>query len=148
MFSVGEHLESGQCERDRQSNGPTPSAQCSSLDEILGLIEDSMQPALTGFGGINRDSFGDGGPPLSLSSGDTNHPPEPPVISDPDKQALQRLVSRAVPQDELPSVIGSIFSNMKTTDIVGCLQQSDAQCFIDMIDQARYHTVLPLGLTH
>ena len=107
-----------------------------------------MQPALTGSGGTNKGSFGDGFPPLPLSPGDTNHPPEPPLVSDPDKQALQRLVSRAVPQDELPSVIGSIFSNMKTTDIVGSLQQSGAQRFIDVIDQACYHAVLPLGLTH
>ena len=73
---------------------------------------------------------------------DTNYLSEPPLILDSNKEALQRLVSRDVPQDELPSVIEAVISNAKAADIVKCLQESDAQTFIDVMDEARHHAIL------
>ena len=51
--------------------------------------------------------------------------------------ALQRLMDGAVPQDELPFLIGMVVSNLKAAKIVQFLQGSDAQTFIDVIDQVR-----------
>ncbi|KAF9780762.1 kinase-like domain-containing protein [Thelephora terrestris] len=62
----------------------------------------------------------------------------PPIfISDSDKRVLQRLFSSSVSQDELLSMITTIVSNVKPTDIAKCLEGADdAQTFIDTIDQA------------
>ena len=83
--------------------------------------------------------------PLPLPSGDTNNPSEPAPILDSDRQALERLVSHAVPQGELPSVIETIVSSMRAADIVECLRESDAQTFIDVTDEARHQVILSLG---
>ena len=56
------------------------------------------------------------------------------------EQAWQRLISRAVPQDELPSLIETIFSDRRRTDMVDRLQGSDAQAFIDVVDGVCQHT--------
>ena len=100
-----------------------------------------MPPGLTNFGGIYRDSFGEICLPLSLPTGDTNHLSEPPLISDSGGLALQCLVSRAIPQDELPSVIETIVSNLKAADIVKRLRGNDAQTFADIIDEACNHVI-------
>jgi hypothetical protein len=60
-----------------------------------------------------------------------------PPIFDSRGRALRRLASGTVPQDELPSLIESIVSNVKPTDIVELLPESDAQMFIDVIDEVR-----------
>ena len=80
-------------------------------------------------------------PSLPLPPGSTNSTSKPPLIFDSNKQTLQRLISRAVPQDELPSVIAAVVSNIKAADIVECLQGSDAQTFIDIIDEACNHAI-------
>ena len=88
-----------------------------------------------------------------MDESDTHSPPLPedtdplesPFVLESDKRALQRLVNRAILQDELPSVIGTIVSNMESTDIVKCLQASEAQTFIDVIDEACHHPIQPLG---
>lgn len=49
-------------------------------------------------------------------------------------RALQRLISSAIPQDELPSLIKSIVSNVRADNIVSSLQGGDAQMFIDVMD--------------
>ncbi|KAF9778164.1 hypothetical protein BJ322DRAFT_500310 [Thelephora terrestris] len=69
--------------------------------------------------------------------GDVNHISELPLgsTSDAGQRALQRLISPSVPQDELPSLIETVALNTKTADIVQCLRGSDAQKFIDVIDQ-------------
>jgi len=51
------------------------------------------------------------------------------------------LVSRTVSQDELPFTIGMIVSNVKAADIAGCLQGSDAQTFVDVIDEVCHHAI-------
>lgn len=69
--------------------------------------------------------------------GDENRISESPpiLISDSDKRALQRLVSSSISQDELSSLIETVVSNTKAANIVQCLRGSDAQIFIDVIDQ-------------
>lgn len=89
--------------------------------------------------------MGKSGPPSPLFLGDTSDLSEPSLLFDPDREALRRLVSRAVPQHELPSVIGAVVSNVKATDIIRCLQGSNAQTFIDVMDEACHRTVLTAG---
>jgi hypothetical protein len=66
---------------------------------------------------------------------------DPPIVLDPDDQSLQRLISRTVPRSELASLIETIFSNKKVADLVDCLQSSDVQAFIDVIDEVLRHTL-------
>lgn len=80
-------------------------------------------------------------PPLLA---DANNPSKQSPIPDSDVRALQRFVSGTVPQDELSSVIETVVSNVKVTDIVRCLQGSDAQAFIDLMDEARHHAIASL----
>ena len=87
-------------------------------------------------------AMGESGLPSPPLPKDTSRLSKPPLISYPNNRALQRLVSRDVPQDELPSVIEAIVSDTKATDIVECLQGGDAQTFIDVIDKARHHAIL------
>ena len=74
---------------------------------------------------------------------DMDHPPDPSAL-DPDDQALQHLINRAVPQSELASLIETIFSNKKVADVVDYFQGADAQTFIDVIDEVWRRTLLPL----
>ena len=83
---------------------------------------------------IGGKAIGDGGAP-SLH---TNDPSDPSIPNDPHGRAWQRLISCAVPQDELPSLIELIFSDKKTVNMVDRLQESDAQAFIDVIDGVRH----------
>ena len=86
-------------------------------------------------------------PPFPLLPGDTNNPSEQSHIPDSDERALQRLVSRAIPEDELLSVIETVVSNVKAIDIVRHLRGSDAQAFIDVIDKARHRTIISLRIS-
>ena len=83
--------------------------------------------------------MGKSGVTLPSPPGDTSHTPEHS-----DRRTLQCLISRAVPQDELPSVIEAIVSNVNAPDIVKCLQPGDAQSFIDAIDEACHREILLL----
>ena len=86
--------------------------------------------------------MGEGGPPSPLLPEDANSPSEQSHIPDSDaRRALQRLVSRDIPQDELPATIKTVVSNLKAADIVRHLQGSDVQAFIDVIDEACYHFI-------
>ena len=107
------------CEHLTQSSAssfpaPAPSAF---IDGNLGIVEDAPPP------------------------GGTNNTSEPSLNSDPVKRALRRLVSQAVLQDELPSVVETIVSNMKAASIAEFLEEGDAQTFVDVIDEARRHTI-------
>ena len=64
------------------------------------------------------------GIPLDLSS----------ITLDPYDQAWQRLLSGTVPQDELASLMDTIFSNNKGIKIAECLQGNVVQIFIDVTD--------------
>ena len=107
------------CEHLTQSDAssfpaPAPNAF---IDGDLGIVEGTPPP-----GGANNTS-------------------EPPLNSDSGKQALHRLVSQAVLQDELPSVVETIVSTMKAASIVEFLEEGDAQTFVDVIDEARRRTI-------
>ena len=90
--------------------------------------------------------MGDGGTPSPLPSPCHNPTqrvkgsPGPSMVTDSHEQKWQRLISGAAPQDELPSLIETIFSN-KTTNIVDRLQESNAQAFINVIDGVRHQTL-------
>ena len=83
--------------------------------------------------------------PCIDSALDTDLPPDPPIVLGPHNQALQRLISCTVPQGERASLIETIFSDKKVTDLVDCLRSSDVQTFIDVIDEVRRHTFYPRG---
>jgi len=75
-------------------------------------------------------------PHLILILHDT--PPDPSIVIDPQEQAWQRLITCAVPRDELPSLIETIFSGRRS-NVVGRLRGSDAQAFIDIMYEVRHH---------
>ena len=58
---------------------------------------------------------------------------------------LLRLVSGAVPQIEIPSVIETIVTNTKAAAIVETLQGNDAQTFIDVVDAVCETLTIPEG---
>jgi hypothetical protein len=61
-------------------------------------------------------------------------PSGPPTIIDSYDQAWQHLVSGSTPQDELASLMETIFSSEKAADMADCLKGNDVQTFIDVID--------------
>ena len=126
---------------------PTPGDRPSAEDVLHGLEKASMSwtPAQTVAcpPAINPptlnlcSSTGESTDDETYSTSQTNnaiHFSEPPLALDPE-EAFRRLVGGAVPQDELPSLIETVVSNLKATNIVRRLQESDAQTFIDVIDQ-------------
>ena len=92
--------------------------------------------------------MGEGGPSLPLPPKYTNHAHKPPLVPDSNRRALRRLISRTVPQHELLSVIETIFSNVKAADTVKCLEESDAQTFIDIVDEACHRYSITEKLVH
>ena len=83
-----------------------------------------------------------GGTSLSLSPPNLNptrRPPDPSVTIDFQEQAWQQLIARAAPRDKLPSLIETIFSGK--TDVVDRLRESDAQAFIDMMDEVCHYSL-------
>jgi hypothetical protein len=72
-------------------------------------------------------------------------PPNPSIVIDSYDQAWQRLISGAAPQDELVSLVETVFSNERVTDMAD-LQGNDVQTCIDLID-AVWHYALP-SLNH
>jgi hypothetical protein len=75
--------------------------------------------------------------------------PNPPIILDSYDQAWQRFISGAAPRDELASLMETIFSSEKATNMADRLQGSDVQTCIDVIDMV-WHCALPspeYGLT-
>jgi hypothetical protein len=70
-------------------------------------------------------------------------PPDPSTSIDSYDQAWQRLISGAVPQDELASLIETIFSSEKATDVADSLKGNDVQTFIDVLDGVWHHALPP-----
>jgi len=77
-------------------------------------------------------------PPPSPGLDPTQHLPDPSISIDPQEQAWQRLIARAAPHDELPSLIETILSE-STTNVIDRLSETDAQAFIDVMDEVRRH---------
>ena len=71
---------------------------------------------------------------------ETGRPSQPSLTLDSWEQALQRLIDGALPRYELATVIDSIYSSQEATDIVGRLQERDAQTFIDVIHEVCDHS--------
>ena len=88
----------------------------SSLNEDLILIEDAAPPSPT---------------------------PGQPLLLDPGERALQRLISRNVPEDELASIFEAIFSSRRTIDTASSLTEGGPQTFIDAMDEVNSHALLP-----
>ncbi|KAF9780774.1 kinase-like domain-containing protein [Thelephora terrestris] len=66
----------------------------------------------------------------------TNHVHNPTPILDSGQQALQRLVSGAAPQEELPSLVETVVSHIKAADISNHLQGTELQTLVDVLNQA------------
>jgi len=115
------------------------------LDTNHGLVEDVALPVLISCSVPGEAILGDGDtsvlllpPPLDPEQ-HTSNPLDPSTTID-YEQAWQRLTSHPVPQDELPSLIETIFSDKRGTDMVMRLSEDDAPAFLDMIDEVRHHT--------
>ena len=81
-------------------------------------------------------------PPSSPDLDSARHLPGPSIAVDPQEQAWQRLITRAVPSGELSSLIETIFLGRKS-NAVGRLRGSDAQAFIDTMDEVGHHAHSP-----
>jgi len=79
--------------------------------------------------------------PLLDAAQHTSDPIDPSTPVDSYEQTWKRLISHAVPQGELPSLIETIFSDRKRTDMVNRLQKREAQAFVDMIDGVSHQTL-------
>ena len=117
-------------------NPPAPPPVLSP-DDNPGPIEGAAHLMLMDIDTVGTTVSGGGAPPS-----DANGLPDPPTATDPHKQAWQQLISPTTPQDELPSLIETIFSDRKTMDMANPLRASDAQVFIDVIDGVRHHVLI------
>ena len=108
-----------------------------------------MHPVRIGRSLTNEKAARDGNAPLPLLSRrhdpaqHANNPPDPPFAIGSLEQAWKRLISRTVPQDELPFLIKTIFSDRETIKMVDQLRGSDAQAFVDIIDGVRQCPLFP-----
>jgi len=121
------------------------SAQSSLLDDSHGLVEDAALPVLTNCSVPGEAGLDGGGtsvllpPPRLDPARHTTDPLDLPTALD-YEQAWQRLTSRPIPQDELPSLIKTIFSDKRGTDMVTRLSGDNAPAFIDTVDGVRHRT--------
>jgi len=69
----------------------------------------------------------------------TQHLPDPLIPVGSQEQVWRQLIARTVPRDELPSTIEAILSG-REINVVDLLTGSDAQAFIDIMDEVRYRT--------
>jgi len=74
------------------------------------------------------------GLPIPQPPGATDQSSEPSLVPDAGEQALRCLISDTIPKGKLALFIELIFSSKKATDTVSCLQGSDAQAFVDVVD--------------
>ena len=58
-------------------------------------------------------------------------------------QGWKRLINDAVPQNELASLVETVFSKENITDLVDLLQGEHVQIFIDVIDTVWHHALQP-----
>ena len=64
-------------------------------------------------------------------------PAEPSLVLDSGERALQCLISGATPQGECTSLMETILSSEKATDMVDRLGETDAQTFVNVVDEVR-----------
>jgi len=65
--------------------------------------------------------------------------PDPPFFLGPNISACERLLRGGFDRNELAFLIEAIFSSEEEVKMICCLNVYDAQIFIDVIDQVRYH---------
>ena len=112
MFTLANHWSVLTCfECDRQSSEPNTPTPGTFLDEDLSLVEDTVPHT-----------------PI----------PGPSLVLDSGQRALERLINRSALGCELVSLIEAIFSSRRATEIVDGLTGSDAQTFIDVMDEVRH----------
>ena len=73
----------------------------------------------------------------------TTEPAGPSPTLYPGERALQSLIGGTTHQSERILLIGTICSSRKATEMVGRLRGSDAQTFIDVVDEVRHHSPIP-----
>ena len=119
-------------ERNRQSDELNPPAPESTFpDGNSDFVEDAT-PSMC-IDSSDGDSMGESGLSMPPQPGDIAGPSELSLVLDSGERALGRLISGDHPQGELTSLIKKIFSSRKAIDAVGCLGESEAQTFIDVI---------------
>ena len=100
----------------------------------FGLVEGATHPAFIGCSVTYGKAMSNDDTPLPLPSPGL----DPSITIDSQEQAWQRLITRAVPRDDLPSVIETILSGRKS-DVADRLREGDAQAFIEIMDEVRHH---------
>jgi hypothetical protein len=83
------------------------------------------------------------GPTKAKSSISTPNGYNFPPPAEPSLVLALCLIGGGVPEDERTSLIEVIFSSGKTIDTTRHLQRSDAQTFIDVVDEVRYRSSIP-----
>ena len=58
---------------------------------------------------------------------------------DPGEQALQRLISDTISQDEVAPLIEAVLASRKAIEGIGNLQRNGAQAIIDIFDKVPYY---------
>ena len=134
-----------QTDVDDQSHdfsSPVP-ASCSFPDENpnTSFVKDVALPlpALTGPDCIDQNSTSERTLLLPPPPGKADQLSQLTLAFNSGELALQRLIGVAIPQGELVSLVETIFSSREVTDTVGHLQESNAQDFIDVVNEVRYN---------
>lgn len=127
----------------RASESAYPASALSLLsDENLGPTGDTAHPGFVGCRANGGTAINDNGGSRCLDP--PTHPNNlnllgPPVAIDSHEQTWQRWINRATPQDKLLSVVETLFSSREAIDVVDSLRGSDAQAFIDVMDEVGRH---------
>ena len=125
---------------DFSSPAPT-SSSFPNENPNAGFVEDIALPlsAPTSPDCINQNSMGERGLSPPPPPEEADQPSEPTLALDSGELALQRLIGGSIPQGERASLVEAIFSSRKVADMVARLHESDAQTFIDVVDEVRHH---------
>jgi len=125
--------------------GPLVPLPIPSPDDNLELIGGGTDPTLMDIDIDPSRTPQSGGGAFSLQTSPhldlpqhANHLLDSSTAIDSHEQPWRLLISGTISQDELPLLIGNIFSDGKATDLVDPLQASDAQALIDVIDRVRH----------
>ena len=75
------------------------------------------------------------------SSGCTIETPvEPCTVPDSGEQALRSLIGGAASRDEVPLLLEAVSLSATAINKIRCLRGSEAQAFIDVVNEVRCHT--------
>jgi hypothetical protein len=162
-ISTVRHLESvvrarANCARDLRDNHHGPTKKCLiAWREILGFFDvRGCQPAmftvpelpqgylkLDNVLAASENEQCTQGPTKAKSSISTPNGYNFPLPAEPSLIFALCLIVSGVPENERISLIEVIFSSRKVTDMVRRLRESDAQAFINVVDEVRYRSSFP-----